>query len=47
MGLIILSKDSAISLRSIVLNGRDQYEKIATKFYAPQNTPENTLLEKN
>ena len=28
-----------VSLSTLVLNSRDRYEKMATEFYAPENTP--------
>ena len=35
------------SLSMLVLNSRDRHEKLATEFYAPQNTPyKNVYLRK-
>ena len=34
---------NVVSLGTLVPNSRDQHEKMTTKFYTPQNTPQNTL----
>ena len=39
----VIPQSELLSLNMLVLNSRDQHDKMATKFYMPQNTPYKNL----